>query len=178
MLKNITEGKPVCFFLKTNRDSKLVVNGYNIYLFGKSKQKSSFVKFSKPSKSLNVLPLMLDDRLYFSVFSFMQKIIVIGGSKNKKSVSSCMVYDIKTNKWASIASMNKSREDTSCTVFKGKVVVTGGWIQIYPGFSCGVLKSVEAYCFYENKWTQLPDMLKTRSGHGSVSIVNKMFVIS
>ena len=38
--------------------------------------------------------------------------------------------------------------------------------------------SVEAYCFYENKWTKLPDMLKERTGHGSVSIGNKMFVIS
>ena len=119
---------------------------------------------------------MLDERSYFSVCSFMQKIAVIGGCKNKESVSSCMAYDIKTNKWASIASMNKSREDTSCTVFKDKIVVTGGY-NGRASFS-DIIKSVEAYCFYENKWTQLPDMLKATSSHGSVSLGNKMFVIS
>ena len=77
--------------------------------------------------------------------------------------------------------MNVSREATSCTVFKGKIVVTGGWIEKRLGFrafSSAFSKSVEAYCFHENKWTQLPDMLKERCDHGTVSIGNKMFVIS
>ena len=125
-LKNITDSIPICSLLKTNNDSKLVVNGSNIYLIGESEQKSSFVKYSESSKSWNVLPSVLDERTRFNVCSFMQNIIVIGGSKNKESVSSCMAYDCKINKWTYIASMNKSREDTSSTVFKGKIVATGG----------------------------------------------------
>ena len=35
----------------------------------------------------------------------------------------------------------------------------------------------EAYCFHENKWTQLSDMLKSRCEYSTVSIGNKMFVI-
>ena len=87
-----------------------------------------------------------------------------------------MAYNTKTNKWTYVASMNDIRRLASSTVFRGKVVVTGGWVKRH--FSFCTIKSVEAYCFYENKWTKLPDMLKARSGHGSVSLGNKMFVIS
>ena len=40
------------------------------------------------------------------------------------------------------------------------------------------LKSVESYCFHENKWTQLPDMLVGKCSHSTVTIGNKMFVIA
>ena len=133
------------------------------------------IKYSKSDKNLKVFPPMLDERSRFCVCSFMQKIFVIGGNINYKPINSCMAYDIKTNKWTYIASMNKERGDTSSAVFQGKVVVTGGYID--RRFSSGFLKSVEAYCFHENKWTQLPDMLKERSEHSTVSIENKMFVI-
>ena len=106
----------------------------------------------------------------------MQNIILIGGSNCGKDVKSCMAYDCKSNKWTYIDSMKESRGDMSSTVFQGKVVVTGGYID--RRFSSGFLKSVEAYCLHENKWTQFPDMLQKRSDHGTVSIGNKMFVIS
>ena len=170
-----------CSLLATNCDSKLVVNSTNLYLFNTYNKNTLFYKFSESSKSFNVLPSILDERSRFSVCSFMQKIIVIGGSNSNESINSCMAYNCKINKWTYIASMNKSREDTSCIVFKGKIVVTGGWIAKRLGiraFSSGFLKSVEAYCFHENKWTKLPDMLKERCDHGTVSIGNKMFVIS
>ena len=156
-LKNITNTIPVCPLLKTNRYSKLFVSGSNFYLFGESEQKSSFVKFTEPSKSWNILPSFLDKRSRFCVCSFMQKIVVIGGNINKESLNSCMAYDINTNKWNYIASMNKSREDTSCTVFKGKIVTTGGWRKMTFSMnrsSTRRLKSVEAYSFHENKWTK------------------------
>ena len=172
-LRNFTSSKSDFSLPKFNCDSKLVVSGSNLYLFGECWKKTSLGKFSQSSKHWNVLPSLLDERNKFCVCSFMQKIIVIGGYEYFKSINSCMAYDIKTNKWNYIASINKSRIDTSSTVFKGKVVVTGGW-----KFFSGVLKSVEAYCFYENKWTRFPDMLKGRCNHGTVSIGNKMFVIT
>ena len=160
---------------KTNRDSKLVVSGSNLYLIGETWQNNSLVKFSKSSKSLNVLPLMLDERSRFCVCSFMQKIIVLGGTKNKESVNSCLAYNLKNNEWSYIASMKKEREKMSCAIFKGKLVVTGGWGR--RRFFGDVLKSVEAYCFCENKWTRFSDMLMERCSHETVSIGNKMFVI-
>ena len=39
------------------------------------------------------------------------------------------------------------------------------------------MKSVEAYDHYENKWTYLPNMIKERQYHASVSMGNKLFAI-
>ena len=40
----------------------------------------------------------------------------------------------------------------ACTVFEGKIVVSGD-------INSNVLKSVEAYDYYENKWTNLTNMI-------------------
>ena len=175
-LTNFTSSKPVCSSLETSRDSKLVVSGSRLYVLGESQKKASFVKFSESSKSWNVLPSLPDERSRFCVCSFTQKIIVVGGNKNHVSVNSCMAYSSKCNEWTYISSMKENRENSSCTVFQGKIVVTGGWKS--KCHSRGILKTVESYCFHENKWVQFPDMLQERCGHGTVSMGNKMFVIS
>ena len=62
--------------------------------------------------------------------------------------------------------MNQVRFNGACTVYEGKVVAAGGsYTNAY--------KSVEAYDYYENKWTHLPG----RFQHVLVSMSNKMFVI-
>ena len=45
-LRNFTRSKPVCSLPKTNRDSKLVISGSNLFVISKCEQKTSFVKFS------------------------------------------------------------------------------------------------------------------------------------
>ena len=93
-----------------------------------------------------------------------------------------MCYDIKSNKWTYVAPMLTNRYSASCAVFKGKIVVTGGFL-IPDRLNQGKyepflrLSSTESYCFHENKWTHFSDMLQGRSYHGSVSIENKLFVI-
>ena len=84
---------------------------------------------------------------------------------------SCFMYNFETNKLSQIAYMNKSRCYAACTVFEGKIVVTGGESNYFT------LKSAEAYDYYENKWTYLPDMVEKRSRHNSVSMGNKLFII-
>ena len=64
--------------------------------------------------------------------------------------------------------MKNHRRDAGCTVFEGKIVVSGGFYN---------LKSVEAYDYYENKWNHFPDMIQGKDSHGSVSLGNKFFVI-
>ena len=49
--------------------------------------------------------------------------------------------------------MNSYRQLSSCTVFEGKIMVTGSYD------NC-TLKSVESNDHYENKWTSLPDMIE------------------
>ena len=75
------------------------------------------------------------------------------------------------NKWTKVADLQNGRCFSACTIFEGKIVATGG-----SKFS-GSLRSVEAYDHHENKWTNLPDMLKGKSNHSAVSLGIKMFVI-
>ena len=125
-LKNITtDCIRDCSLLKTNCDSKLVVSGSNLYVLDEYEPNTSFVKFSESSKRLNVLPFLPDKRSRFSVCSFMQKIVVIGGNINYKPINTCLAYDTKTNKWTDIASMYKTIGHTSSTVFKGKLWLLG-----------------------------------------------------
>ena len=99
--------------------------------------------------------------------------------------------DIKTNIWTSIESMIERRMYAACTVFEGKIVVSGGFREeeisneVYPDGSMYIsldyriikLKSIEGFDFHENKWYYFPDMLSPRINHSAVSIGNKMFLI-
>ena len=98
---------------------------------------------------------------------------IIGGWNKSRHLNdrSCYTYDIIENKRIKIADLNVARRYVACTVFEGKIVVTGGY------FNNRELKSVEAYDYYENKWKFLPDMINYRSDHATVSMGNKLFVI-
>ena len=50
--------------------------------------------------------------------------------------------------------MKEIKDLFACTVFDGKIVISGGFNSGY-----GYLKSVEAYDHYEDKWNFLPDVL-------------------
>ena len=86
----------------------------------------------------------------------------------------CYKYDFKLNKWSFIASMGINRQKFACTVFEGKIVVSGGIRKISGNFER--VKSVEAYDRYENIWTCLPDMIEGRADHSLTSMVNKLYV--
>ena len=73
--------------------------------------------------------------------------------------------------------MSCNRIDAACTIFEGKIVVTGGLCSS-PSSTSVEASSVEAYDHHVNKWNYLPNMLEKRCGHLSVSMGNKMFVIS
>ena len=78
--------------------------------------------------------------------------------------------------------MIEGRSNAACTVFEGKIVVSGG----RRGIRCNIpmmrpmnpgMKSVETYDHHENKWLSFPSMLEYRKDHNAVSINNKMFMI-
>ena len=157
-------------------NNKVVACGSDLFVLRKRRRTFAFEKYSESSESKTVLSSLLDNRLHFCVCSFMQRIYVIGGNIKTEdfSIDSCMCYDIECNKWTYIAPMIESRRNASCEVFEGKIVVTGGYDMDKNQLG---YKSVEAYCSFENEWTQLPDMLEKRRYHGTVSIGNKLFVI-
>ena len=125
----------------------------------------------------------------YCVCSFMEKLVLIGGKdKWGEYNKACMFYDKHNDKWTYIADMMEGRANAACTVFEGKVVVCGGrreetlideaFSGIHlPMYSVHTLRSVEAYDYYENKWSSFPSMLISRKNHTAVSISNKMFMI-
>ena len=67
--------------------------------------------------------------------------------------------------------MSETRTSPACTVFEGKVVVSGG------SNNLDGTKTVEAYNHIADKWSYMPNMIERRRGHSSVAIKNKLFVI-
>ena len=99
--------------------------------------------------------------------SFMKNLYVFNCTYSGNSVN--VKYDTIKRKWRYIAKMNIARRYADCAVFKGKIVVSGAEKKNS--------KIVEAYDYYKNKWSRLPDMIEGRSSHGSVGLGNKLFVI-
>ena len=115
------------------RPSFKFVDSYRIYL-------------DKTDQWINVVQTP-DDRSDFNACSFMKNIYVFGGFSKTICLNSSYTYDTKKSKWMLLASMNEYRQFAACTVFKGKIVLTGG----YDGDNEVNLRSVEAYDYYENK---------------------------
>ena len=67
--------------------------------------------------------------------------------------------------------MNNARRHLACSVFGGRVVVSGG------RNSFGRLKTVEAYDPVGDTWENIPNMVNERICHKSVAVKNKLFVI-
>ena len=72
--------------------------------------------------------------------------------------------------WKEVTEMNESRSYASCTVFEGKIVVSGG-------YNNGLLNTVEAYDHIANEWTNMFNMNNRRYFHKSVAIKNKLFIV-
>ena len=106
----------------------------------------------------------------YCIIFFMGELYLIGGfvSNKGKYLTLCYTFHIMKNIWNAIADLNVARVFAACTVFEGEIVVTWGENNSYD------LKSVEAYDYYENKWTYLPDMIKERFHHAVVSMGNKL----
>ena len=117
---------------------------------------------------------MPDLRKLHCACSFMKYLYVFSGVKdlNYDKLSTSIKYSCKTGKWNYIASLKTERYSAACTVFDGKIVVSGGFNNYF-----GQLSSVESYDHHENKWTNLPDMIEARDNHAAVSNGDKMFVI-
>ena len=123
----------------------------------------------KYSVSNNIVQ-MPDLRKDYCACSFMKCLYVFGGYLDRP-LSTCFKYSLITGKWIRIASLKIERYFAACTVFEGKIVVSGG------ASNETRLSSVESYDHHENKWTNLPDMIKRVCNHGAVSMGNKMYVI-
>ena len=176
---NFSAFKPIQF-LKPKRHFGKAVIGQHIYSVSESNSSEdlSIVEtYSMKSDNWKNTTQLQDMRYDFCVCSFKQNLFIIGGNyKHENYLNTCLKYDVKINKWCSIANMNERRSELACSVFHGKVVISGGFS--YTNWrDYGSLKSVESYDYHEDKWIFLPDMIFERCGHAAVSMGNKMFII-
>ena len=135
--------------------------------------------YSEINKTWKHHYLKFEERIFYCFCSFMRKLYLIGGyvggyaKSKKKSLSSCYIYNVKSNERNKISDLNQARCLAACTIFEGKIVVTGG----FSRSDSSQLKSVESYDHYEDKWTLLPDMNEERVNHAAVTMGNKLFII-
>ena len=152
-----------------SHDSKIfLVNSY-LYVFDEYRQNGEFKscvrKYCNKTKTWSSKTNSHIDYLNCSICSFKQTLYEL------RFNGSCFAHNYHENKRKELARMNTSRISPTCTVFEGKIIVTGGRNNYHE------LKSVESYDYYKNKWIYLPDMINRRINHAAVSMGNKLFVI-
>ena len=126
---------------------KTVSIGSDVYIFDEGLNKKVYKNiFEVYIKKTNVCKELefFDNRIrYFSVCSFMSSVYVFGGYFNDYN---CYKYDKMTQNWWKLANLNVNRYSTTCSVFQGKIVISGGNKKLE------YMKSVKAYDHHENKW--------------------------
>ena len=138
-------------------------------------------KYSSSNKKWSHAGTMSEKRFDFSTCAFMNEIVLAGGRAVQNNFENLqnfnpyllptLVFNPVDCQWREVAGLNEPRECCSCCVFQGKVVVSGGWINLRN------LKSVESYDHASDAWTFMPDMLEDRVGHTSAAVRNKLFLI-
>ena len=107
----------------------------------------------------------------FCACAFMNQIYIVGGENEYvEHLDTCLKFDTKHKQWEEVARMNETRCGASCTVYEGKIVVSGGW-------NHNDLNTVEAYHHEAIKWSSLPNLIERRYFHSSVTIRNRLFII-
>ena len=128
-------------------------------------------KYSPVTNAWDVIGQMYDRRRYYCACSFIDSFYVLGGVLNNYT-NSCLVFNTTNKTWREVAGMYGGRDNASCAVFEGRIVITGGYNAID-----GTLNTVEAYDHIDDSWEKMPSMNVRRCCHNSVVIKNKLFVV-
>ena len=134
----------------------------------------SVEKYSPTANAWEKVSDMYDDRSQFCACSFMSNVYVVGGNTKGSGLDgtkSCVEFNPKNRTWKEIARMSENRWCAACTVFDGKILVSGG-----KSFN-GVSKTVESYDHIADSWSYMPNMVYERRQHKIVSIRNKFFAV-
>ena len=149
-----------------------------VYAFGGISNSNNVLKsvekYSPFTNKWSKVADMFDNKGYFCVCAFINKIYVFGAyfRKNFKTTYSCLLFNTKNEKLKVVANMNETRKYAACVVFQGNIVVSGGGND-YDNR----LNTVEAYDVFANKWTSMPNTINLYAFHNLVVVKNKMFVI-
>ena len=130
----------------------------------------SVSKYSSSTNSWELLSEKYEERENFSFCSFINSIYIIGGDIMGRYTATCVEFCMKMLKWKKISEMSQPRNCSACSVFEGRIFVSGGYFD-------GSLNIVEAYDHVGNTWENMPNMIENRFGHKSVAVKNKLFIV-
>ena len=175
---NFSEVSNLSNMIEARCDFKAVCIKGEVYVFGDNYNHNvirSIEKYSPDTNTWEYVGDIIDARKYFSTCSLMDNIYIMGGLIKDcfgwHKTATCFKFNTKSLKWQEISRMIHLRTSSGCSVFEGRIVVTGGSTRGMP------LKTVEAYDHVGNTWSRMPNMVKERYGHKSVAVKNKLFVI-
>ena len=135
---------------------------------------TSVEKYSPSTKTWNIVADMYDNRKRFCACAFTDKIFIIGGFYLDETdvTNTCVAFDKTHNDWKEVAEMNQVRESAACTIFEGRIVVSGG-----QDDNDIELNTVESYDVIAAKWSSMPNMIDSKIRHSLVVVRKKLFVI-
>ena len=159
---------------KDRRGSKAVCVKGEVYVFGgfdSNAEPTKFVeKYSIAANAWEEIAEMYVGLESFCACSFMDNVYIVGGCI-AFTTNLCIKFDTTNRSWKEVARMNEPRRNASCTVFEGRVVISGG-LNVN-----GRLNTVESYDHLADTWSHMPNMVIGRYEHNSVAIKNKLFVV-
>ena len=153
----------------------ICIKGEVFVIGGNDGETMSIEKYSPASNTWEYVAEVPDDRECFTACSFMDSIYIVGGYVRHSTTNTCVEFNTKTLQWKVISNMNEVRTRLACSVFEGRVVVSGGLRGSI--FINDLLNTVEAYDHVANTWFKLPNMIKARYYHKSIAIKNKLFIV-
>ena len=157
--------------------SKAICLKGEVYVFGgygeDKKLDMSVERYSILTKTWKKVGHMYDNRDGYCFCAFMDSFFIFGGSySNSNYTDSCLQFHTKDCNWKQVARMNEVKTFAACTVFEGRIVVSGG----QNGY--GLIKTVESYDVVGGRqWLPMPNMINGRRLHKLVVVRNKLFVI-
>ena len=86
--------------------------------------------------------------------------------------NSCIEFITKNNAMKRIKGMKTAKKNSACTVFQGRIVVSGG-----IDLDSNITNTVKEYDHIVDKWSYMPNMNEVRHYHNLFTIRNKLFAV-
>ncbi|XP_054927573.1 kelch-like protein 10 [Dermacentor andersoni] len=99
------------------------------------------------------------------------QIYAMGGFDGHRRTNTVERYDVETNQWSMVASMNDVRSDASAAVAAGRIYIVGGFT------GRAVLDTLECYDPSTNAWTRVATMASPSSGLKVVARRDALYII-
>jgi N-acetylneuraminic acid mutarotase len=169
---------------ESRRAGAAVTLGKVMYVVGGEGGSQALLRYDPQADTWTALAATAEAREHVAAAALVdtagkEKIYAIGGRwQGIAALNTVEVYDVATDVWSSVATMNDTRSGFGATVveFGGKphIAVVGG--EILAATGAVALKSVEVYDPVADTWTLIPDLPVTIHGNPLVGLDGKLYM--